>query len=467
MKRYPAVMNPDPISNTRLQGLAVLLILLAALLVFPGPSRADAGSLYDHLEGSRRIAEYSGRVHFYFLRDTDDSFEGVEFLGQEGLKGKNFEEVEVSGSIRFRGSGSKYRCQGNLSYSVKTYMESSLGEFKQVQVNDGRGSAPVHRGLLEIDWEAGSYSFYVMPGDDEEGVRVQSSWKSNIAETLHENVEGAGRIYEFSEAVNPGAWDHVMSWFPSDEWEESGYGITVQAVGVPLPAFSRTLAGSLTNRDGSVVTWNFVPALPDDPSPAKDSVNWTHHHPKNGDDYIGQLSFWDEITDDREVGQERKGTRDPYAGLPVSYERPRVFLVKPGDGGRSGTVVAGGDSLVPVDIPDEGLLFLSPEQEEVEREDRETAATVAEQKVSSVLISLFTDPALDQEYQGLENTLSMYPVFLDKVDCSGDTATVSLRGDLSGADTVHRQRIVGQITETARKAGAVNKVTISLNGAQL
>ena len=459
-------MSPDSIGSTWLQRLAVLLILLVALLVLPPPSVGEDSGPYDHLEGSRGITEYRGRVHYYFQRDTVDSFEGVQFLGQEGLEGINFEEVEVSGPIRFRGSGSKYRCQGNLSYSVKTYMESSLGEFKQVQANDGRGSAPVHRGLLEIDREAGSYSFYVEPGD-EEGVPVRSQWKSNIAETFHENVEGAERIYEFSEAINPGAWDHVMSWFPSNEWEESGYGITVQAVGVPLPAFSRTLAGSLTNRDGSVVTWYLVPTLPEDESPAKDSINWTHHHPRSGDDYIGQISFWDEIADDREAGRERKGSRDPYAGLAVSPERPQVFLVKAGDGGRSGKAVAGGDSLVPVDVPDEGLVILSTEEEEVEREDRETAAVINEQKVSSVLISLFTDPALDQEYQGLENTLRMYPVFLDKVECSADTAAVSLRGDLSDADSIHRQRIVGQITETARKAGAVNKVTIRLNGAPL
>lgn len=454
------------VSRSWLVRPAAILIALAATLVPPGPSRAQSSGPYDHLAGSRGITEFSGRVHFYYQRDTTDSFKGVQFLGQEGLEADNYEEVEVSGSVRFTGSGSRYRCQGNLSYSVKTYMESSLGEFKQVQINDGRGSAPVHRGLLEIDQEAGSYSFYVMPGD-EEGVRVRSVWKSNIAKTFHENVEGAGRIREFSDAVNPGAWEHVMSWFPSDQWEESGYGITVQAVGVPLPAFSRTLAGSLTNRDGSVVTWSFAPSLPDDRSPAKESLNWTHHHPRSGDDYIGQISFWDEIADDREAGQERNGTQDPSAGLAVSHEQPRVFLVKPGDGGRSGKVVAGGDSLVPVDIPDEGLLFLSPEEEEVEREDRESAAAVAGQKVSSVLISLFTDPALDQDYQGLENTLRMYPVFLEKVECSGDTAAVSLRGDLSGADTVHRQRIVGQITETARKAGGVNKVTIRLNGAPL
>ena len=460
-------MNPDAIGGIRLSGITLLLALLAALLVFPGPSRGYDGGLYDHLEGSRGITQWSGRVHYYYQRDTADSFEGVQFLGQEGLEGVNFEEVEVSGPIRFRGSGSRYRCQGNLSYSVKTYTESSLGEFKQVQMNDGKGSAPVQRGLMEIDWEAGSYSFYVMPGD-EEGVQVRSVLKSNIAETLHENMEGAGMVYEFSEEINPGAWDHVMSWFPSDQWEESGFGITVQAVGIPLPAFSRTLAGSLTNRDGSIVTWSFVPTLPDDPSPAKDSVNWTHHHPRSGDDYIGQTSFWDEIADDREAGRESvPGGRDPSAGLTVSHERPRVFLVNPGDGGRSGKVVAGGDSLIPVDVPDEGLLFLSPEEEEVKPEDRESAAIVAEQKVSSVLISLFTDPALDQEYQGLENTLRMFPVFLDKVECSGDTAAVSLRGDLSGADTVHKQRIVGQITETARKAGAVNKVTIRLNGAPL
>lgn len=214
------------VSRSWLVRPAAILIVLAATLVPPGPSRAQNSGPYDHLAGSRGITEFSGRVHFYYQRDTADSFKGVQFLGQEGLEADNYEEVEVSGSVRFTGSGSRYRCQGNLSYSVKTYMESSLGEFKQVQINDGRGSAPVHRGLLEID---------------------------------------------------------------------------------------------------------------------------------------------------REAGQERNGTQDPSAGLAVSHEQPRVFLVKPGDGGRSGKVVAGGDSLVPVDIPDEGLLFLSPEEEEVEREDRESA----------------------------------------------------------------------------------------------
>ena len=132
------------------------------------------------------------------------------------------------------------------------------------------------------------------------------------------------------------------------------------------------------------------------------------------------------------------------------------------------------DSLAPlytgaecVDSVMDGTYVASLEEEEVERKDRETAAVINEQKVSSVLISLFTDPSLEQEYQGLENTIRMYPVFLDKVECSADSAAVSLRGDLSDADTVHRQRIVGQITETARKAGAVKKVTIRLNGAPL
>ncbi len=459
-------MNPDSIAIPWLKGLAALLVLLALLLVPTPPSMGEGKGPYDHLAGSRGITEYSGWIRYYYLRDTADTFAGVEFLGQEGLEGINYDEVEVSGKVSFRGSGSRYRCQGSLSYSVKTYSEASLGEFKQVQANDGRGSTPVFRGLLEIDWENGSYSFFVEPGD-EEGVPVRSQYKSNIAETFHENVEGAGRIYEFSEAVNPGAWDHVMSWFPSDQWEDSGYGITVQAVGIPLPAFSRTLAGSLTNRDGSVVAWSFVPTLTDDESPARDSVNWTHHHPRRGDDYIGQISFWDEIEEDREAGGEAGGTRDPHAGLAVSSERPRVFLVKPGDNGRSGKAVAGGDSLVPVEVPDEGLRFLTTEEEQVETGDREPPESAAGQKISSVLLSLFTDPALEPEYQGLENTLRMYPVFLDKVQCSGDTASVSLRGDLSGAGSAHRQRIVGQITETARRAGAVTRVTIRLNGAPL
>ncbi len=119
----------------------------------------------------------------------------------------------------------------------------------------------------------------------------------------------------------------------------------------------------------------------------------------------------------------------------------KVYLVAPGDEGKTGRKIGCGDSLVPV--------------------DRSVAKTAA--PLTAALRELLSTPQHLDGAPGLENFWKGRRLKLQSVVLRNGTATIRLSGELSVAGICDEPRIEAQIEATAKQFSTVKRVKVFVN----
>jgi hypothetical protein len=143
-------------------------------------------------------------------------------------------------------------------------------------------------------------------------------------------------------------------------------------------------------------------------------------------------------------GPSRNGRSGPAAAAVLrsdqATERARVFLISPGDQGRSGHKVGCGDSAVPVEI----------------------ALPRKEPGLEEALGALLALKERYQEPSGLSNPLYSSALQLVRIERHGGEARVYLKGYLEMGDACDNPRMLAELEETARQFPDVSRVQFFL-----
>jgi|HubBroStandDraft_3_1064219.scaffolds.fasta_scaffold25548_3 hypothetical protein len=144
-------------------------------------------------------------------------------------------------------------------------------------------------------------------------------------------------------------------------------------------------------------------------------------------------------------GPEGRQPPPPRLTADATAERVRVFLISPGDGGRSGRAVGCGDSAVPVEVP-----LARPQP-----------------ALAGALSALLAMRGSYDRSSGLVNALYASPLALVRVERAGGLARVILSGYIELAGGCENARMVAELTETARQFADVSRVELILDGQPL
>src|SRR5580693_9941572 len=134
-------------------------------------------------------------------------------------------------------------------------------------------------------------------------------------------------------------------------------------------------------------------------------------------------------------GPEGRQPPPPRLTADATAERVRVFLISPGDGGRSGRAVGCGDSAVPVEVP-----LARPQP-----------------ALAGALSALLAMRGSYDRSSGLVNALYASPLALVRVERAGGLARVILSGYIELAGGCENARMVAELTETARQFADVSR----------
>lgn len=136
------------------------------------------------------------------------------------------------------------------------------------------------------------------------------------------------------------------------------------------------------------------------------------------------------------------GIAGPQAG---TLDRANIYLIAPGDAGRSGPEIGCGDSVVGVEVT--------------------FAPTVA--PLRAALETLLGLDSAEYGQSGLMNALSQSDLSIEGINLVDGEAVIALSGNLRLGGVCDAPRVEAQLTETALQFPTVNRARVTINGRPL